>query len=92
MRQKYRQTWQCRTAELVAEQHLQQGDAAPIRGEAVADAALDRVADAARAAGPAAPAGGAGHVVFGRVREDGQLLHRVHAIFTPFPINRTYVL
>ena len=64
----------------VGHQHLQQGDAAPVGGKTVA-ASGDGGGCVADHPGPgAAPhtAGGAGRIVFGRVRQDGQFLQNVH--------------
>ena len=66
----------------VGHQHLQQGDASPVGGEAVA-AAGDRgggVADHPRPGAAPDAAGGAGCIVFGGVRQDGQLIQQLHAV------------
>ena len=59
----------------VAHQHLEKRYAAPIRGEAVANAACHCAAQAARLPLAIQPAGSAGNIVFRRVRQNAQLIH-----------------
>ena len=68
----------------IGHQHLQQCDAAPVCGEAVAAPGNGGGCVAGHAGSGAAPhtAGGAGGIVLGRIRQDGQLLQNVH-IVTP---------
>ena len=64
----------------VGHQHLQKGHASPVGGEGVA-APGDRgggIADIPRLGPPVPTAGGAGRIVFGRVRQDGELFQNVH--------------
>ena len=56
-------------------QHLEKRYAAPIRGEAVANAACHCAAQAARLPLAIQPAGSAGNIVFRRVRQNAQLIH-----------------
>ena len=68
----------------VGHQHLQQCDAPPISGEAVA-APGDRggrIADHTGSGAAPHTAGGAGRIILGGIRQDGQLLQNVHR-FTP---------
>ena len=64
----------------VGHQHLQQRDAPPVGREAVAAAGDGGggIADFAGLKAAADAAGGAGGVIFGRIREDGQLLQQIH--------------
>ena len=72
----------------VGQEQLQQGDAPPIRREGVAAARGEGLAQAPAPAIPAA--GGAGHVIFGGVGEDGEFFFHSHG--NPSNRNRTYVL
>ena len=59
------------------------GDTAPVGGKAVADARGRRAPQLPLPAGPVHPAGGAGHVVLGRVGEDLQLFQQLHFLCPP---------
>ena len=61
----------------VGVQHLQQGDTPAVGGEGVA-APGGHGAPHAFAAPPVHSAGGAGGVILGRVRQNGQLIHQIH--------------
>ena len=60
----------------VGHEHLEQADAAAIGGKGVAAARGIATAYRARARGAGRPAGGAGNVIFGAVRQNGQLVHQ----------------
>lgn len=60
----------------VGHEHLEQADAAAIGGKGVAAARGIAAAYRARARGAGRPAGGAGNVIFGAVRQNGQLVHQ----------------
>ena len=64
----------------VGQQHLQKGDASAVGGEGVAAPGNGGcgVADVSRPGLPVPAAGGAGRVVLGRVRQDGELFQNVH--------------
>ena len=62
---------------------LQEGDAPPVSGEGVAAARRHGGAQPARPSGPVQSAGGAGGVILGGVRQDGQLVHQAHGVSLP---------
>ena len=62
----------------VALQYLQQGDAPPVGGKAVAAAAGHGGPQPAGAGRAVQPAGGAGRVIFGGGRQNGQFVQHIH--------------
>ena len=62
----------------VGHQHLEQGDAPPVRRKAVTNAEPHRAAQHPRLPASVGPAGGTGRVVFGGIGENAQLIHQIH--------------
>ena len=60
-------------------QHFQQRNAAAVRGKGMADARLCAAAQAAVLSGTLHAAGGAGHIIFGAVRQYLKLFRKVHS-------------
>ena len=60
----------------VGHEYLEQADAAAIGGKGVAAARGIAAAHRARARGAGRPAGSAGNVIFGAVRQNGKLVHQ----------------
>ena len=60
----------------IGHQHLEQADAAAIGGKGVAAARGVAAAHRARTCGAGRPAGSAGNVIFGAVRQNGKLVHQ----------------
>ena len=62
----------------VGVEHLQEGDAPPVRRESVADARRRTAAQCTVPSGAIHPAGGTGYIIFGAVRQDFQFFRKVH--------------
>ena len=62
----------------VGVEHLQEGDAPPVRREGVADARRRTAAQCTVPSGAIHPAGGTGYIIFGAVRQDFQFFRKVH--------------
>ena len=58
--------------------YLEQGDTPSVRRKRVTAARRHGTAQLPGAAAPAQPAGGAGGVIFGRIGQDGQFVHKLH--------------
>ena len=73
----------------VGHQHLEQGDAPPVRRKAVTNAEPHRAAQHSRLPAPVGAAGGTGRVVFGGIGENAQFIHQLHMLASPvvvFPV------